>query len=230
MTNPRVFFDITIDGQPKGRIAFELFHDVVPKTADNFLHLCLGDKGSTKSGVPLSYKGSGESFRLGVGNVTEERRSVPSMYQEVSFPPGVGSLADVLKGSCSKVETLQRKFDLVSLAIYLTRNTNSGNGTGGESIYGEKFEGVPLLHTFPRFASDVVWVDENFTLKHDKPFLLSMANAGTPPFPAAYIRTPKIANRSPSRPRYKRLPILHHHRPYPTPRRQTRCLWARHRW
>ncbi|MFP2897328.1 peptidylprolyl isomerase [Corallococcus sp. 4LFB] len=58
MANAKVFFDMSIGGQPAGRIVMELFSDDVPKTAENFRALCTGEKGTGKSGKPLHYKGT----------------------------------------------------------------------------------------------------------------------------------------------------------------------------
>lgn len=51
----RVFFDVSIDGIMAKRMVMGLFGEVVPRTVENFLHLCRGDLGLSSTGHELSY-------------------------------------------------------------------------------------------------------------------------------------------------------------------------------
>ncbi|KAL8876649.1 MAG: hypothetical protein Q9192_008826 [Flavoplaca navasiana] len=55
--NPIVFFDLTLGGEPLGRIKMELFANIVPKTAENFRQFCTGECKDPR-GHPQGYKGS----------------------------------------------------------------------------------------------------------------------------------------------------------------------------
>lgn len=49
----QVFFDVTADGKPLGRIVMDLRFDVVPYTCENFYQLCTGEPGFGFKGAPF---------------------------------------------------------------------------------------------------------------------------------------------------------------------------------
>ncbi|XP_072713814.1 probable inactive peptidyl-prolyl cis-trans isomerase-like 6 [Ciconia boyciana] len=53
-----VYLEIAIEEQPVGRLLFELFSDVCPRTCENFRALCAGGATSSRDGRELTYKNS----------------------------------------------------------------------------------------------------------------------------------------------------------------------------
>eukprot|EP01006_Ploeotia_vitrea_P058694 TRINITY_DN69986_c0_g1_i1.p1 TRINITY_DN69986_c0_g1~~TRINITY_DN69986_c0_g1_i1.p1 ORF type:complete len:218 (-),score=24.71 TRINITY_DN69986_c0_g1_i1:56-709(-) len=117
-SNPKVFFEISVNDQALGRLEIELFVEQVPKTVENFKALCTG--------------------------------VVPP---EIVKPNKKGAAAvNTYKGT-----VFHRITDYM---IQGGDVTGKGDGKGQESIYGPSFE------------------DEAFTVSHDQPGIVSMANAG----------------------------------------------------
>ncbi|KAF2871497.1 peptidyl-prolyl cis-trans isomerase D [Massariosphaeria phaeospora] len=116
----RVFFDLTIGGSRAGRVAFELYNDIVPKTAENFRALCTGEKGEGKAGKPLHYKGA-----------VFHRVIKGFMIQGGDFTAGNGTGGESIYGEKfddENFESLHEKPFLLSMA-------NSGPGTNGSQFF-----------------------------------------------------------------------------------------------
>ena len=50
--------DMCVEGDLIGRLVFELYKDLCPKTCANFVALCTGEKGKSPNGTRLSYVNS----------------------------------------------------------------------------------------------------------------------------------------------------------------------------
>jgi peptidylprolyl isomerase len=120
-SNPRVWFTVSIGGRYTGRIVFELFADVVPKTAENFRALCTGERGSSPiSRVPLHYKGN--AFHRIIGGF---------MAQGGDITRGDGTGGESIYGARFPDEN----FKLRHTVPHLLSMANAGPGTNGSQFF-----------------------------------------------------------------------------------------------
>jgi peptidylprolyl isomerase len=145
-TRPKVFFDIAIAGKSAGRVVFELYNDIVPKTAENFRSICVGDNPKK-----LSYK----------GNIFH--RIIPSfMCQGGDITRGDGTGGYSIYGETFKDENFKAKHIKPGLLSMANAGPNT-NGSqffittvecpwldGAHCVFGEVVEGMDVVQNMEK--------------------------------------------------------------------------------
>jgi len=144
--NPRVFFDISIDGKESKRVEFELFKKNVPLTAENFRALCTGEKAS-------------ESNKLHFKNTIFHRVIKTFMMQGGDFENSNGTGGSSIYGRKFNDEN----FTFPHTEPYLLSMANSGPNTNGSQFF-ITFKETPWLDgkhvVFGRVIKGMDVVDE----------------------------------------------------------------------
>ena len=132
----KVFFDVSADDVPLGRITMGLFGETVPKTAENFRALCTGEKGVGKSGKKLHYAGAHCAGAPACRRAVSVSRSQRASTTSPPAPPP----------SSAPGSTFHR---VIPNFMLQGGDFTQGNGMGGESIYGDRFadENFKIKHT-----------------------------------------------------------------------------------
>ncbi|WWC66783.1 uncharacterized protein I206_100688 [Kwoniella pini CBS 10737] len=159
MPNPRTFFDFSVGDKSLGRVVFELYKDVVPKTVENFRALCTGEKGISKiSNIPLHYKGCPihrviDGFMIQGGDFTKRNGSGGESIYEGPFED------ERLEGEGTEV-------DKKGLLVMANRGPNTNGSqffitlapsphlTGKHVVFGKVIFGLEHIEAIGKLSTD----------------------------------------------------------------------------
>ena len=144
-SNPQVFFDISKDNKPLGRMTFELYKNKVPKTAENFRSICAGDNKQGYTYAASHFHRIIDGFMAQGGDFTNHNGTGGASIYGRNFPDEASGL---------KLQHTKR--GLLSMAN-AGPNTNGSQFfitfgptdwlNGAHMVFGELLEGDDILKT-----------------------------------------------------------------------------------